>query len=84
MTGVKLEFRVRTGQSGYAFHDRFLILPQSDGSHLAWSLGISVNALGKQHHIIQQVEHAEQIADSFLRLWDDLEADPLTKVWPVE
>jgi len=82
MSGVNLQFRVRTGSRGYSFHDRFLILPQKDGEYLAWSLGTSINALGKQHHIIQQVEHAAQIADSFLRLWHDMEKDSNTQVWP--
>jgi hypothetical protein len=52
--GVRLEFRVRTGRAGWAFHDRFLIFPGADRAALAWSLGTSINSLGRQHHILQR------------------------------
>ena len=45
-----------------------------------WSLGSSVNSLGKKHHIIQCVEHPQMIVDTFEVLWDEL-SDPECLVW---
>jgi hypothetical protein len=33
--GLHLEFRIRTGSAGWAFHDRFLIFPGTDGARRA-------------------------------------------------
>lgn len=64
--GINIEFYCQYGTFGYAFHDRFLMI---DGEKpLVWSLGTSVNSLGKTHHIIQQVSHAQHVIDSFLEL----------------
>lgn len=60
------------GAAGFAFHDRFLIFPHAEPEPLAWSLGISVNAMGKEHHIMQKVPNGRLIADAFQDLWDDL------------
>lgn len=69
--GLNIEFRSAHGPSGWDFHDRFLIFPKSaDDRAKAWSLGTSVNSLGKSHHILQQVENAQLIADAFQLLWD--------------
>ena len=44
------------------FHDRFIIFPQAkDEPVRAWSLGTSVNSLGKSHHIIQEVKNGQMI-----------------------
>lgn len=52
------------------FHDRFIIFPQAiDEPVRAWSLGTSVNSLGKSHHIIQEVEDGQIIADVFEEMW---------------
>ncbi|WP_308862078.1 VPA1262 family N-terminal domain-containing protein [Neisseria mucosa] len=52
------------------FHDRFIIFPQAiDEPVRAWSLGTSVNSLGKSHHIIQEVEDGQIIADAFEEMW---------------
>lgn len=74
LRSLHLEFRMRTGPSGWAFHDRFLIFPKAEGDRtLAWSLGTSVNSLGRQHHILQQVDDAQLVADAFKELWDQLD-----------
>lgn len=78
--GLTLEFRVRQGNAGWPFHDRFLIFPNSSGGTMAWSLGTSVNSLGKQHHILQKVADGELIREAFLDLWDSLDA-PKYLVW---
>ncbi|MEA2873862.1 MAG: hypothetical protein QOH67_3838 [Hyphomicrobiales bacterium] len=70
--GLRLEYRMKAGQHGWPFHDRFLIFPQEDGTALAWSLGISVNQIGRAHHILQRVDDGRRIMDAFLALWDEL------------
>ena len=40
-----------------------------------WSLGTSVNSLGKSHHIIQSVSHPQPIVDAFEELWDKLSVE---------
>ena len=78
--GLLLEFRAKVGDAGFAFHDRFLIFPHAEPEPLAWSLGISVNGLGKEHHILQKVPNGRLIADAFQELWDDLN-QPEHVVW---
>jgi hypothetical protein len=77
---LRLEFRVKTGQAGWAFHDRFLIFPATGRGALAWSLGTSVNSLGKQHHILQRVDDGQLIMQAFRELWDELD-QPENLVW---
>ncbi|MBN8211814.1 MAG: hypothetical protein J0M09_02750 [Xanthomonadales bacterium] len=72
--GLRLEFRIRKGRAGWPFHDRFIIFPKKDGPAVAWSLGTSVNGLGKQHHILQKVSNGELIANAFRDLWNELDA----------
>jgi hypothetical protein len=58
-----------------------LIFPATaDRGALAWSLGTSVNSLGKQHHILQQVDDGQRIMDAFLDLWDRLNG-PEHLIW---
>lgn len=73
LRGLHLEFRMRTGSAGWRFHDRFLIFPATDSAALAWSLGTSVNSLGRQHHILQRVDDGQRIKDAFAELWDALD-----------
>lgn len=80
LQGLRLEYRARNGQAGWDFHDRFLIFPQADGGALAWSLGTSVNSLGKAHHILQRVDDGQQVMDAFVDLWDQLSA-PEHLIW---
>ncbi len=70
--GLNLEFRIRSGPAGWSFHDRFLIFPNRPDGPLAWSLGTSVNSLGKAHHILQKVSNAALIAGAFEALWSVL------------
>jgi hypothetical protein len=76
--GINLEFRVQYGDYGWKFHDRFLIFPAFGGSDEvnsrveAWSLGKSINSLGKDHHILQKVSNPRNILDAFEELWAEL------------
>ncbi len=78
--GLRLEFRIKKGQEGWAFHDRFLIFPRHAGGALAWSLGASVNNLGGQHHILQKVADGQMVMDAFSVLWNALDK-PDHVVW---
>jgi len=78
--GLNLEFRIRKGAAGWSFHDRFIIFPRTEGPSMAWSLGTSVNSLGRQHHILQKVSNGELIANAFRDLWEKLDA-PEFVVW---
>lgn len=71
--GLKLEFRAKFDQHGWSFHDRFLIFPKTSTGARAWSLGTSVNSLGKAHHIFQEVSDGRLIADAFENLWTALD-----------
>lgn len=77
---LRLEFRMKSGPAGWAFHDRFLIFPATGRGALAWSLGTSVNSLGKQHHILQRVDDGQLIMQAFRELWDQLDR-PDHLVW---
>lgn len=80
--GLRLEYRVKTGQAGWAFHDRFLIFPDTEEGALAWSLGTSVNSVGKQHHILQKVDDGQLVMDAFNELWHQLD-QPEHLVWKI-
>ena len=70
--GINIEFRCHRNNHGYKFHDRFLlIVPQKD-TPIVWSLGTSLNSIGKSHHIIQKVLHPQMIVDTFEDLWKEL------------
>lgn len=70
---LTLNFRARTDGAGWAFHDRFLIFPSDEGAAHAWSLGTSINSLGHQHHILQEVSDPQLVLDAFVELWDQLD-----------
>jgi len=70
--GINLEFRVQHDNYGWKFHDRFLIFPDFNDKVKVWSLGTSVNSLGKHHHILQKIENARHILDAFNELWNQL------------
>jgi hypothetical protein len=80
LRGLNLAYRIRTGSAGWGFHDRFLIFPAADSAALAWSLGTSVNSLGRQHHILQKVDDGQRIRDAFTELWDALD-QPEHLIW---
>lgn len=70
---MSLEVRSKFGNHGWDFHDRFIIFPLERPK--VWSLGISVNQLGKSHHILQEVRNAQHILNAFNKLWNELEGD---------
>ncbi|MDF2691154.1 MAG: hypothetical protein K0S29_1009 [Gammaproteobacteria bacterium] len=73
---LKLDYKARRGDIDRLFHDRFLICQQEPGAKpLVWSLGASLNGVGKAHHIITQVKHAQLILDDFNELWGELTSD---------
>lgn len=78
--GVRLEYRAKVGNAGWKFHDRFLIFPRKEEGALAWSLGTSVNSVGKAHHILQRVDDGQRVMDAFIELWDTLKR-PENLVW---
>lgn len=78
--GLRLEYRTRSGPGGWEFHDRFLIFPNKSEGPLAWSLGTSVNSLGKAHHILQRVSNPALVAGAFEDLWNALD-QPRHALW---
>jgi hypothetical protein len=82
LRGLRLEYRAKVGQAGWSFHDRFLIFPKVQRGALAWSLGTSINSLGKQHHILQRVDDGQLIMNTFVDLWEQLNK-PECLIWKV-
>ncbi|MBP5406571.1 hypothetical protein J6Z19_05405 [bacterium] len=73
--GVKMKFLAQHDNYGWKFHDRFLIfVPQaSTDLPIVYSLGTSVNIIGKNHHIIQKVTNPKEILENFEELWKSLD-----------
>lgn len=69
--GVKMKFLAQHDNYGWKFHDRFLIfVPQASVDlPIVYSLGTSVNIIGKDHHIIQKVTNPREILNNFEELW---------------
>lgn len=67
---LKLEYRTVAGMPGIPFHDRYLILKYGLNKSRAWSLGISVNSLGKSHHIIQIVQSPMDVIETIDTIWN--------------
>lgn len=67
---LKLEFRTIAGMRVKSFHDRYLILKYGLNKSRAWSLGISVNSLGKSHHIIQIVQSPMDVIKTIEDIWE--------------
>jgi hypothetical protein len=79
--GLNIEYRVKYNVNMNHFHDRFLIMPQDRELPKVWSLGTSINSIGKSHHIIYEITtHAGLIADAFSDMWDKLSSIKLV-VW---
>ena len=74
-TDIKMEYRTVRGNYGKSFHDRYLILRYGINKCRVWSLGISVNSLGKSHHIIQIVETPSAVACVFDEIWKDTDCE---------
>ena len=69
LSDLRLSFRSVHGNNGISFHDRYLILKYELNTTRVWSLGTSVNSIGKSHHIIQIVESPMQIDRFFEIVW---------------
>lgn len=67
---LKLEYRTVAGMTGIPFHDRYLILKYGLNKSRAWSLGISVNSLGKSHHVIQIVQSPMDVIETIDAIWN--------------
>lgn len=74
-TDLRLSFRTVHGNNGSSFHDRYLILKYQLNKTRVWSLGTSVNSVGKSHHIIQIVESPILIDDFFDEVWSKTNTD---------
>ena len=72
--GINLKFLAQHDEYRWDFHDRFLILTPAEDTQLpeVYSLGTSVNMLGKTHHMIQKVTNPNVILHNFDDLWDKL------------
>lgn len=72
---VFLEYRCQHDIYGTSFHDRFLIFTPSNSNDLpiVYSLGTSINSLGKSHHMIQKVTDARLIQHNFNEMWNKLD-----------
>lgn len=67
----KLEYRMSWGVRG-SFHDRFLMFPGLGRTRTrVWSLGSSINHIGSQHCIVQEVAYPEPVLEAFLAFWDN-------------
>ncbi len=70
--GIHLELRCQWNGYGYPFQDRFLMVLHEKEKPRVWSLGTSIYHLGKQHHMIQEVDYPQGVVDAFLELWERL------------
>lgn len=70
--GIRLELRCQWNGHGYPFQDRFLMVLHENEKPRVWSLGTSIYLLGKQHHIIQEIDYPQVVVDAFEELWEML------------
>jgi len=75
--GIDIEIRCKVENYGWNFHDRFLIFPLEKPK--VWSLGSSINTLGKDHSILMSVNNPKNVLDAFEYLWDNLDDSILWK-----
>ena len=75
--GINLEFRAVHDNIGNNLHDRFLFFIPKDAERIpvVYSLGTSVNSLGRSHHLIMQTVYPRNIVTAFQELWQQLEND---------
>lgn len=77
---IRLEYRMSWGSDG-RFHDRFLIFPSRRGQRTrAWSLGASINHIGAEHCIVQEVAYPEPVLKVFEDLWNHC-SQPENSIW---
>lgn len=72
---LKLEYRSIYSGRGIKFHDRYIILKFDLNKTRVWSLGASINSLGKSHSIIQIVNSPEIVYNLFEELWEQTDND---------
>lgn len=72
-TDLELEYRTVRNGYGVPFHDRYIMLKYSINADRVWSLGASINSIGKCHSIIQIVETPDAILDLFEKMWLETE-----------
>lgn len=70
--GMNMEFRIAHGDSSSSFHDRFLLIipKEKETLPIVYSLGTSVNSLGKAHHLIQKALDPKVIVNTFQKAWE--------------
>ncbi len=74
-TDIKLEYRTVRNGYGVPFHDRYVMLKYALNKDRVWSLGASINSIGKCHSIIQIVEAPDALLSLFDKLWIQTESD---------
>ena len=74
-TDIKLEYRTVRNGHGVPFHDRYIMLKYALNKDRVWSLGASINSIGKSHSIIQIVEAPEALLSLFDKLWIQTDSD---------
>jgi len=69
--GLNIDFRCAHGFKESSLHDRFIIFPSIGvlKEIKAWSLGISINQFGREHHILHEVEIPKYILKAFDQVW---------------
>ena len=72
-TDIILEYRTVRNGHGVPFHDRYIVLKYELNANRVWSLGASINSIGKCHSIIQIVETPDAILRIFDELWKQTE-----------
>lgn len=70
---IKLEFRTIMGENGIKFHDRYIMLKYDINKNRVWSLGASINSIGKSHSIIQIIEAPEILLSIFNDMWSKID-----------
>lgn len=69
---LKIELRYVGQGKGKAFHDRFIL-----AGGKCWSLGSSLNSIGRSHSLIYEMPYPELIEDEFNKIWDDVKDNSL-------
>ncbi len=70
VTDLKIEFRTIRDNFGFAFHDRFIMMRYKINRDRVWSLGSSINSIGKEHSILHIVSIPETVTSIFDELWE--------------
>lgn len=61
VTDLKIEFRTIRDNYGFAFNDRFIMMRYKINRDRVWSLGSSINSIGKEHSILHIVSIPETV-----------------------